>query len=174
MANAFSKKKRQLFLASYLTPSAELVHWSIFAANDGAHGQELWRSNGSPAGTYMVADINPSGGSYPGEFTNVNGTLFFDALADGRVAQLWRTDGTSSGTKLVKDLSPVYLTNVNGTVFFGARDSNGIELWKSNGSTDGTVVVKDFPPGTGDPYYLTNVKDTLFFVASDGSHGREL
>ena len=31
----------------------------FFAADDGSHGAELWASNGSAAGTYLVKDINP-------------------------------------------------------------------------------------------------------------------
>src|SRR5262245_34929668 len=31
----------------------------FFTANDGTHGTELWTSNGTPAGTQMVTDINP-------------------------------------------------------------------------------------------------------------------
>ena len=52
----------------------------FFAANDGTHGTELWQSNGTAAGTVMVADINPgAAGSYPINLTNVNATLFFSA-----------------------------------------------------------------------------------------------
>jgi ELWxxDGT repeat protein len=52
----------------------------FFSANDGAHGFELWQSNGSAAGTFLVQDINPgSSDSYPLGPTNVNGTLFFAA-----------------------------------------------------------------------------------------------
>ena len=38
----------------------------FFEANDGTHGFELWESNGTAAGTFMVKDINPGGnGSQP-------------------------------------------------------------------------------------------------------------
>jgi ELWxxDGT repeat protein len=54
---------------------------------------------------------------------------------------------------------------VNGNVFFGADDGNGLGLWKSGKAT----LVKDITPGRAGsyPYWLTNVDGTLFFSASD-------
>src|SRR4051812_2567059 len=39
---------------------------ALFFANDGVHGSEPWRSDGTPAGTQMIADIDPGrdGSSY--------------------------------------------------------------------------------------------------------------
>lgn len=62
------------------------------------------------------------------------------------------------------------LINVNGTLFFMARDPiYGRELRKSDGTEEGTVLVKDMNPGAGDSglYYLRNVNGKLFFVAKD-------
>ncbi len=43
-----------------------------------AHGVELWKSDGTAAGTVMVKDIAPlATSSSPGDLTNVNGTLYF-------------------------------------------------------------------------------------------------
>ncbi|HET9221287.1 MAG TPA: ELWxxDGT repeat protein, partial [Roseiflexaceae bacterium] len=50
----------------------------FFMADDGASGAELWRSDGTDAGTRLVKDINPGrDGSSPDSLILVNGTLFF-------------------------------------------------------------------------------------------------
>jgi ELWxxDGT repeat protein len=52
----------------------------FFSANDGVHGNQLWQSDGTAAGTSLVANIGPPGaGSYPTYLTNINGRLFFSA-----------------------------------------------------------------------------------------------
>ena len=62
--------------------------------------QELWRSDGTRAGTRLVAHFPPW--LFPRELTNVDGTLFF--ALDGRWtygSELWKSDGTRSGTRRV-------------------------------------------------------------------------
>jgi ELWxxDGT repeat protein len=156
----------------------------FFTANDGTHGDELWKSDGTAAGTLLVADINPgANGSDPSDLTDVNGTLFFAANDGTHGTQLWKSNGTAAGTVMVTDINPAAgfhpgnLTDVNGTLFFTANDgTDGTELWKSDGTAAGTVMVADINPGSGgsNPSSLTNVNGRLFFVANDGSHGDEL
>src|SRR5438445_7091172 len=75
----------------------------FFVADDGNHGSEVCKSDGSPTGSPLVKDI------YKGHFssssqdlTNVNGTLFFSAN-DGTHGgdELWKSDGSATGTVLV-------------------------------------------------------------------------
>jgi ELWxxDGT repeat protein len=157
----------------------------FFGATDGIHGNELWRSNGTPAGTVLVRDINPGpGDSTPTDFADVSGTLFFVANDGAHGAELWKSNGTAAGTALVDDIAPGKLpsnprdlANVNGTLFFRANDGiRGHELWRSNGTAAGTVLVKDINPGSASSHirYTTNVNGTLFFAANDGTHGNEL
>ena len=57
-----------------------------FVADNGVTGRELWRSDGTAAGTVLVKDIRPgSGGSGPSNLTNVNGVLYF--VADNGVTR---------------------------------------------------------------------------------------
>ncbi|HEV8306372.1 MAG TPA: ELWxxDGT repeat protein [Methylomirabilota bacterium] len=157
---------------------------AFFAANDGSTGIELWKSDGSAAGTVRVRDINPGpGSSVPQELTNVNGTLFFAATDGVNGLELWKSNGTEAGTVLVKNIqagaassSPHNLTNVNGVLFFAADDgTSGVELWKSDGTETGTVIVKHINlGGNSSPDHLTNVNGTLFFTAFNPSTGTEL
>jgi ELWxxDGT repeat protein len=154
----------------------------FFTANISSSGFQLWKSDGTEAGTVLVKDISPGGiNPSPGGLINDNGTLLFIVYAyPGR--QLWKSVGTPDGTVLIKNFAGVTtsvasLTNVNGTAFFVVSDGvHGGELWKSDGTTDGTVMVKDIRPGSAgsDPFDLFNFNGTLFFTANDGVHGREL
>src|SRR5687767_10956006 len=78
----------------------------FFRPDDGVHGDELWKSNGTGAGTVLVKDINPGiAGSELQEFVNVNGILYFRADDGVHGAELWKSDGTAAGTVMVRYLS---------------------------------------------------------------------
>ena len=157
----------------------------FFAADDGVHGDELWKSDGTGAGTVLVKDIDPgSSGSMPEELTDVNGVLYFTADDGVHGRELWRSDGTEAGTVLVADIRPGKsggvpqdLTAVGGTLFFAANDGgHGDELWESDGTQTGTILVKDISSGKQflRTSLLTAVGTTLFFADNDGVHGEEL
>ena len=157
----------------------------FFAASDFEHERELWKTDGTAAGTVLVKDIRPgSGGSYPEYLTSFRGMLFFVANNGTNGRELWKSDGTEAGTVLVKDINPgsrssnpFNLTVIGTTLFFSASDvTSGTELWKTDGTAAGTVLVKDINPGSANssPQDHTVVGRTLFFSAIDGATGREL
>src|SRR5690606_28882163 len=77
----------------------------FFAATDGMHGMELWKSNGTADGTLMIKDIKPgSASSSIGYLTHVNHKLFFVANDGENGNELWKSDGTPEGTVMVKDI----------------------------------------------------------------------
>lgn len=139
-------------------------------------GQELWRTDGTTAGTFALAEnVDTS------ELTNVNNVIYFVSDDGLNVPELWKTDGTVAGTVLVKsgfaDGGLYGLVNFNGTLLFDANDgTHGFELWKSDGTESGTAMVKDIYPGSGSSFFANRVltDDSLFFWANDGTHGTEL
>lgn len=152
-----------------------------FFADDGTHGVELWKTNGTPGGTSMVADLATGlASSQPLYLTGFNGFLYFTADDGVHGRELWRTDGTT--TVMVKDLiagatgsNPTELTVSGGRLYFAADDGvRGTELWATDGTQ--TYRVADLNPGAGSssPMNLTNVNGTLFFTANDGAIGPRL
>jgi ELWxxDGT repeat protein len=160
----------------------------FYIANNGTNGRELWRSDGTTGGTFLVKDINPgTGSSNPAGLTNVKGIAYFTANDGISGVELWKSTGNtglSPITALVKDIlpgpgssNPNSFANLKGNLVFAANDgTNGNELWKSNGSTVGTTLLRDIRPGAASsvPKYLTNVAGTVFFSANNGTSGAEL
>jgi len=159
-----------------------------FTADDGSSGSELWKSDGTTAGTVRVADITPGpAGSSINELTAVGTTLFFV-----RGIELWKTDGTAAGTSQVWPMDDGSgegieswrtvgsLKGFGNDLFFRGADVHGYgingELWKSDGTAAGTVPVTDIWPGSGSsrPEQLTPWGDSLVFIAEDGTNGAEL
>jgi ELWxxDGT repeat protein len=148
---------------------------------------ELWRSDGTPAGTLLVKDIQPvnSGGSDPDTLQVVNGTLYFSAFGGSTGRELWRSDGTTAGTRMVIDLDPTIARGgvhvwpaVRGQsrVFFTGSDGiHGSELYASDGSAAGTQLVADVNPGadSSGASFPTALGSGLFVWASTPATGIE-
>ncbi|RFS17783.1 ELWxxDGT repeat protein [Emticicia sp. C21] len=149
-----------------------------FAANDGVNGYELWKSNGTIA--ELVKDINPTGNSVPGVFTELNGAFYFIADDGVHGKELWKSDGTEGGTSMVKDINIsgdaniMSLTNFDGVLYFQAENgTNGKELWKSDGTESGTVPISDID--NQDNFEgLTKINGIVYFGANTNSTGSEL
>src|SRR5438270_3421387 len=79
----------------------------LFVAHDPATGNELWRTDGSAAGTVMVKDIVPGPiGSDPSGLVD-NSSLAFFVTSDATAGlRLWKSDGTAEGTVPVAPLGP--------------------------------------------------------------------
>lgn len=152
---------------------------AFFTATTHANGTELWRSDGTTAGTYLLKDIYPgTSSSSTANLTVVGNSLYFAAADPVSGTELWKTDGTSEGTVQVVDLfpgigssAPSSLFNFNGTLYFFASGYNGgtyvgNELWKSDGTLAGTTLVKDIVPGSsaGSPSRMAQVGNNLFFT----------
>lgn len=139
-----------------------------FAGNDGIHGEKLWASDGTEAGTAMVADATPgSAGTmdFSSAIVGIGNTVFFTSCLSG--CALWKSDGSAAGTVPLASVSVSSTAPIGTDLYF---IGNGQELWKSDGTPGGTLKVADAPLGTE----LTAVNGTLFFRACDAAHGCEL
>jgi ELWxxDGT repeat protein len=151
-----------------------------FTAGDTSTGTEVWRSDGTPGGTFLLKDIRLGGeSSQPKNFVvNSLSQLIFAANDGANGEELWKTDGTPANTSMIKDINPAggsgpsNITLWNNIIFFTAYDGATTELWRSNGFGTQTYVVKDLTPSAGVssyPSFLTPA-NALFFVANDGTH----
>jgi uncharacterized delta-60 repeat protein len=135
-----------------LTPTslANVDGTLYFAANDGTNGTELWKSDGTTAGTVIVRNIRPrTGNSLPTRLTAVDGSLYFTANDGTSGEEVWISDGTEAGTRILFDIdtrfltgsAPTWLTNVNDTLYFAARNRRtGSEVWRSRENELHTIV----------------------------------
>ena len=142
----------------------------FFAADDGKHGVELWKSDGTAKGTKLVKDINTvKGNSNPNDKGDaltrsaeveklyvVGKTLYFRASDGKHGVELWKSDGTNKGTRLVKDINPAAPAPIN-TACKDRKSCVG-----SSWVDDITVVGK------------TAAGRRIYFTATDGKHGLEL
>ncbi|MBN1449218.1 MAG: PKD domain-containing protein [Bacteroidetes bacterium] len=171
------------------------VYYAVYG--DDQHGFELWRSDGTAAGTAMVYDLNPgAGSSSPSMLTVLGSDLFCAAYTPATGTELWRFPLSGGAPQLVKDINPgagnsepFWLTEMNGKLYFSAYHPDyGRELWESNGTAAGTILVKDINTGLADanPGYtkltswdeaymrrLSVMNGLLYFPADDGN-GYEL
>jgi ELWxxDGT repeat protein len=151
---------------------------ALLATSDFGSNPQLWRSDGTVAGTVQVKQHL----TLPDQLSPIGRVaLFVDAQNP-----LWRTDGTPGGTRKVRrwggnNFGSTFLldlTVVGRRVFFRVFSDNqvGEELWVSDGTRHGTRVVRDLRPGraSSSPRRLTADGDHLLFIANDGVHDRQL
>ncbi len=154
----------------------------FFSYDDGINGQEVWTSDGTPAGTVLFKDINPGiSSSQPQAFTVCNSKLFFAALQTDGVFHLFASDGTPAGTT---ELRKVYVSGgqsgfaiLNNDIYFIGDDGtgSGFGLWKSDGTLAGTILlIPNLISAAGIPGFSARLNAKLYFSATDNITGTEL
>jgi ELWxxDGT repeat protein len=161
----------------------EVFGVTYFAAADPLHGRELWRTDGSEAGTWRVADACP--GSCSGLDSSLaspllgsaGGVVLFVASQGDLIAELWASDGTAGGTRRLRRLPGidarygVYpLGATSSLLFFSTYVSGGDRaLWASDGTVAGTRRLAAVGPDAAVVW-----GDDLFFSVDRLGAGREL
>lgn len=163
----------------------------LFAADDGASGNELWRSSGGPlgpGGTEMIELFAGIDGSGPSGFTSIGGTVFFTSSDPTNGAELRRMTPPFTAPALVENIGPAaapgastLLSEVGGTLFFVGNDgSSGDELWKTAPPYDpgSTSLVEDINTtsagASSSPNQSISANGTLLFGADEDGSGTEL
>ena len=174
-----------------LTPMPVVNGFAYFLGNDPASGVELWKTDGTPAGTLIVRNIAPGASGItqptaantgPGRraIAAVGNVVYFRAFGD----QLWRTDGTEFGTVMVKDFNLPSdgrldaFASAGGKLFFESSSPGTTPvLWSSDGTDAGTRqvmqvdVISDIVPAEGRAFFLGTPPGTNWRVlfVSDGT-----
>ena len=145
----------------------------FFTSDDNATGRELWRTDGTPAGTYMIKKASAALRETT-QPTELNGVIFF-TTDDGNGRELWKTDGTPATVLWSKMLGtgpsgsfPGELIPRQDELYFVADDQNGKAVWKSDGTEAGTTLVA-YDGFYGNPQNLTYANGFLYFSGEDMS-----
>ena len=148
----------------------------------------LWRTDGSPEGTFS---LTPEGSSFFYYSDVLNGVLYFalcepdqplffyGSLCDSPAnVHLWRTDGTAEGTfRLLEDgarslgwmgLNTQAVADLGLFFFTTFSEVPGYELWATDGTRDGTRLVTNLSArGFSNPYRLESSGDALYFQVNE-------
>ncbi len=154
----------------------------FFRASDATNGIELWRSDGTAAGTVLVKDITSgTASSTPFSLVTFKNELYF--LAN---QQLWKSNGTAQGTQLLKStlLSDYRMTKGDSSLYLNAYESSpasgpqhkSYELYRSDGTISGTVRLTDIDAGirSSSPQLVSVHNGRVYFSAYRADVGREL
>ncbi|QDU65909.1 ELWxxDGT repeat protein [Engelhardtia mirabilis] len=159
---------------------------AFFAPDQEDTGRELWVTDGTAAGTSLLADIAPgTASSQPLPLAVWNGELYFTAQSPTQGRELFATDGTAAGTRLVADIRPgAGGSNPSGTaihagqLYFSAEtDAAGRELWRTDGTAAGTAQVIDLLPGASPGLVVFSAASLgahLYFMGQGSSANSEL
>ncbi len=163
--------------------------WRLSGGNRSA-GSELWKSDGTAAGTVLVKEIDqrcpwnaPCFGGAPSDFVEFSGMLYFAATSAAGGREIWKTDGTTAGTVQAIEVvpgvdgsSPAELLVFKGWLYFRAYSkAYGWDLYRSTGTTAGTArLVLGARVDSPNPRNFYGYRGELFFMARSAAHGKEL
>lgn len=160
---------------------------AYFPAEDTNQDQELWRTDGTQAGTYRVKNIRASSSSYPRNLVAGTQRLYFTADDGIHGAEIWTTDGTEKGTVRLTDhgtgtagvqLSayPPSMVTVGDRLYYQAfTTASGLELWTTTGTPASVKMVRELEPGSKGAQitHMIRVGDRLGFFRP-GTGGQDV
>ena len=111
--------------ANFADLGPELYYFRPQVVNGVRHPQ-LWRSDGTLAGTALVADLPGEPFIDPTNLTEIGGRLVFSFGSD-----LFSSDGTTAGTHVIAKIGAGYITKLNGYAIFLPTDPSHSGIWRT-------------------------------------------
>lgn len=151
----------------------------FFTAVDDESGRELWRTDGTTAGTTLVQDIRPGTASSNPTLGAAVGSTFIFVADDGTGPAIWRTNGAAAGTTRLDALarggqSAVRIVGAGSRVF--VIESTGLvsaDIWVTDGTVAGTRLTGTFPIIMFDRTTV-GANGLLFFAGTTSDVGAQL
>jgi ELWxxDGT repeat protein len=146
-------------------------------------GQEIWSTDGTAAGTRLLAASCPGGCSSMSVMPPQDDASLVYWIAEPvpGSAQLWRSDGTPRGTFPVGPegqalIAPGAAVGGDRVVFGALTPDLGFEPWVSDGTPEGTTVLLDLFPGPGSSLRgaVRGLGPIALFFAGDEQHSNHI
>jgi len=149
---------------------------AFFVATAGYENSEMWTSDGTAEGTFVLKDVCPGPcGSEARVLGSVKGALFWAGLSSDHRYHLWRSDGTRAGTyRVVDELirfngdfsfnEPVPISSVAGGFLYFMSTGSTEVLWRTDGTRAGTQRVHTFDAGQTVETLLTDAGKIFLLV----------
>ncbi|HXU34026.1 MAG TPA: ELWxxDGT repeat protein [Thermoanaerobaculia bacterium] len=129
---------------------------TLFAATVPGLGEELWRTDGTAAGTFLLGDANPGDESaHPVFLGDLGGEAYYSECDAAAGCELWATDGAAGSLRRVADLTP------------GPESSDLMAV----GVAGGRLWFKAFNTVGGSKLWTIDAAGTLDSIATLGAGG---
>ncbi len=174
----FTDSSKTVYGAGELSGFVELNGKLYFSARNAYENDELWSTDGTAQGTWLVKDINPNGSAGISNLVKVGNRLMFMACDNNNTDfDLWSTDGTTEGTLKVAELDQTVNTALSAQSISVMGDRllfcTQTQLMISDGTGSGThslLSIASYSQGFG----YCELNNKVYFVLPGNSGGQEI